>query len=107
MKRKRAAKSPPNVRPPLGMDEQAIDALYGLEPVFEPDTVSGDSGAPTQFTSLSCPYCGESFITSIDLANGSCTYVEDCQVCCQAMELVIELDAAGAALQSLTVRRLD
>lgn len=106
MKRKRTAKSPPRTPSPPELDTQAIDALYGLEPVFEPDAVSGDSGAPTQFTSLNCPYCGESFVTAIDLANGSCTYIEDCQVCCQAMELAIELDEAGA-LQNLTVRRLD
>lgn len=97
MKRKRVAK------PLNAMDAQAIDALYGLEPVYEPGAASSE---PTQFVTVSCPYCGESYVTSIDLANGSCTYVEDCQICCQAMELTIELNDAGE-LQSFQARRLD
>lgn len=87
------------------MDAQAIDALYGLEPVFEPGAVH-DTGEPTQFVPLNCPYCGESYVTCIDLTSGSCAYVEDCQVCCQPMELVIDLDEADRLL-SFTARRLD
>ena len=75
-------------------DEQAIDALYGLEPVIEPD----DSGGlnPTEFATVQCPYCGESLETAVDLSAGSFSYVEDCQVCCQPIELAGEADEDGA-----------
>jgi len=76
------------------LDPQSIDALYGLEPVFEP----GDPGSSqaTEFVTIRCPYCGESFETAVDLSAGSFTYVEDCQVCCQPIELAGEVDDAGA-----------
>ena len=85
------------------LDPQAIDALYGLEPVFEP----GPAGSPelTQFVTVQCPYCGESFATMTDLSAGSFSYVEDCQVCCQPIELAGEVDEDGA-LVGLTVGRV-
>ena len=70
-------------------DAQAIDALYGLEPVFEPHS---DSSGLMQFVTVQCPYCGESFETAVDLSAGSSRYVEDCQVCCQPIELAVEVD---------------
>jgi len=82
---------------------QDIDALYGLEPVFEPGASSGEL---LQFVTISCPYCGEAFGTSVDLSGGSCAYVEDCQVCCQPIEVAIEVDAAGE-LQAIHARRQD
>jgi hypothetical protein len=81
-----------NARDPL--DPQAIDALYGLEPVFEPG--GPDSLQSTEFVAIQCPYCGEQFETAVDLSAGSFSYVEDCQVCCQPIDLVGEVDAAGA-----------
>jgi Cysteine-rich CPXCG len=71
-----------------------IDKLYGLEPVFEP-------GGPellqsTEFVAIQCPYCGERFETAVDLSAGSFSYVEDCQVCCQPIELAGEVDDTGA-----------
>ncbi len=106
MKRKPPTLPTGQTPPAAEMDAEAINALYGLEPVFEPDAMIPDFGAPTQFVPISCPYCGESYVTCIDLTNGSCAYVEDCQVCCQPMELVIELDEADRLL-SFSVRRLD
>ena len=38
-----------------------------------------------EWTSISCPYCGENFETSLDLSGGSQSYIEDCQVCCRPM----------------------
>jgi hypothetical protein len=78
------------------LDPQAIDALYGLEPVFEPDSSGGHN--PTEFATVQCPYCGESFETAVDLSAGSFSYVEDCQVCCQPIELAGETDEDGALL---------
>jgi hypothetical protein len=79
------------------LDAAVIDELYGLEPVFEPD---GPARAPvgTEFVSVLCPYCWERFKTQVDLTGGSCTYVEDCQVCCQPIELTCEVGAAGELL---------
>jgi hypothetical protein len=83
-------------------DSDAIDRLYGLEPVFEP----GDDGSAglTQFVTVQCPYCGESFETAVDPSAGSFRYVEDCQVCCQPIELEGEIDEAGTLI-SVTAAR--
>jgi hypothetical protein len=77
-------------------DPQDIDAQYGLEPIFEPGG-SGSSSA-TEFVTIRCPYCGEQFGTTVDLSAGSFGYVEDCQVCCQPIELAGEVDDAGALI---------
>jgi transcription elongation factor Elf1 len=37
-----------------------------------------------QFT---CPYCGEEISMVLDLSAGRQTYVEDCEVCCQPIEI--------------------
>ena len=83
-------------------DSDAIDRLYGLEPVFEPE-VDG-SAELTQFVTVQCPYCGESFETAVDPSAGSFRYVEDCQVCCQPIELEGEIDEAGTLI-SVTAAR--
>ena len=89
------------------LDQKAIDALYGLEPVFEPQqaaSASADGG--TQFTTVQCPYCGEPFDTRVDLSAGSTSYIEDCQVCCRPIDLGIEV-AADGELTSVSARRSD
>ena len=84
-----------------------IDALYGLEPVFEPDqSESADNEAGTQFASVSCPYCGEAFETLIDVSAGSASYIEDCQICCQPIEMSLTVDDSGA-FAGLAARRGD
>ena len=85
-------------------DPRAIDELYGLDPVFEPDSHEGPGGAQSQ--SIRCPYCGESFETVLDLSAGSASYIEDCQVCCRPIEFRLEVDHDGA-LESLAVSRGD
>ena len=50
----------------------------------------------TGFVTLQCPYCGERFETAVDLSAGPFSYVEDCQVCCQPIELNSEMDDRGA-----------
>jgi len=37
----------------------------------------------------SCPYCGEPVELLIDCSAGPQRYVEDCQVCCRPMVLII------------------
>jgi hypothetical protein len=44
---------------------------------------------------VACPYCGESFETTIDVSAGEQEYIEDCQVCCRPIVFRIQLDAAG------------
>ncbi len=71
------------------LDDEAIDELYGLEP---------------QFVAVQCPHCGEQFETAVDLSAGSFRYVEDCQVCCQPIELTASLDEDGG-LERVTASR--
>ncbi len=60
---------------------------------------------PIQQVSLTCPYCGEPFVTSVDVTAGSSDYIEDCPVCCQAIEMRCETSPDGAA--QVTTRRQD
>jgi hypothetical protein len=96
----------PPIAPPAALDEKAIDALYGLEPVIEPEQSAPASAGGTQFTSVQCPYCGEAFETLLDLSAGSASYIEDCQVCCRPIEIGIEVGDDGA-LTSVSARRSD
>ena len=83
------------IPPPDASDAQAIDALYGLEPVFEPGAASGET---TPLVAIDCPYCGETIDTVMDLSAGSFRYIEDCQVCCQPIELAGDVDDDGTPL---------
>jgi len=82
-----------------------IDALYGLEPVFEPGAAAAGAGLG-EFVVVECPYCAESYETPIDLTAGSATQIEDCHVCCQPIEIETRVGADGG-LDALTIRRLD
>ena len=85
------------------IDGAALDARYGLEPVIEP----GPGGAElSDFARVDCPYCGEQYEATLDLSAGSFSYVEDCQICCQPIELSGTIDAAGT-LRRFSARRLD
>lgn len=52
---------------------------------------------------ISCPYCAQSMEVVLDLSGGSQSYIEDCQVCCQPMQIRFEVD--GEQLRSLQVER--
>jgi hypothetical protein len=82
-----------------------IDQLYGLEPVFEPGEEPG-SDALESFTEISCPYCGEAILIRLDLSAGAQSYVEDCQVCCQPIQIGVQVDEAGT-LEAVTADRVD
>jgi len=79
-----------------------IDAAYGLEPVIE----VGQAGDLGVFATVHCPYCGESFGTPVDVSQGAFSYIEDCQVCCQPIELGGYFDD-DLRLQAFEARRLD
>ncbi|MCB1876906.1 MAG: CPXCG motif-containing cysteine-rich protein [Chromatiales bacterium] len=59
-----------------------------------------------EWTTVTCPYCGENFDTSVDCSAGDQQYIEDCQVCCRPIAMQIEVDFDGGLL-SLSVRRED
>jgi hypothetical protein len=94
------------VAPPSALDQKAIDELYGLEPVIEPEQSAPANAAGTQFTSVQCPYCGEAFETLLDVSAGSASYIEDCQICCRPIEIGIDV-AADGTLTSVSARRSD
>jgi hypothetical protein len=93
----------PPEKPP---SEAEIDAQYGLEPVLRVESTALDRSAGTEFAVVQCPYCGEAFETRIDSSAGSCSYVEDCQVCCQPIDLTLHVDENGMPLE-LVARRGD
>lgn len=87
------------------LDQQTVDTLYGLEPIYEPAATT-DPGDSAPFVTVQCPFCGEGFETRLDLSAGPASYTEDCQVCCQPIEFVVQVDATGA-LEGLELRRGD
>jgi hypothetical protein len=96
----------PPEKPP---SEAEIDELYGLEPVIgqsSDNASSTDSSLAAEFVTVSCPYCGEAFDSQADASAGSCVYVEDCQVCCQPIEMQLLVDEEGG-LRELIARRGD
>jgi hypothetical protein len=55
---------------------------------------------------VDCPSCGESVTLWIDRSAGrDQRYVEDCEVCCRPMQIVVEMTEDGDA--SIDVARLD
>ena len=89
------------------MTSAEIDALYGLEPAIDPSSdnaPSSDSSFSAEFVTVNCPYCGEAFETQADACAGSCIYVEDCQVCCQPIEMQLKVDEDGSFLELITRR---
>jgi hypothetical protein len=45
--------------------------------------------------SIDCPYCGEEISILIDSSVGSQEYIEDCQVCCRPIEIVVTCVEGG------------
>ena len=85
-------------------DPRSIDELYGLEPVLEPGQQPGTE--TTAECQVRCPYCGEHFGTVLDLSAGSTAYIEDCQVCCQPIEMRVSVDDDGG-LRGVEAARTD
>jgi hypothetical protein len=92
--------------PEKRLTDAEIDAIYGLEPVIGDEAADPDPASRPEFVTVSCPYCGEGFETSADASGGPCKYVEDCQVCCQPIEMELRVDEDGA-FEELLVRRGD
>lgn len=93
------------------LDAAGIDALYGLEPVFEPgQSISGTGDSATAelgvFVELQCPWCGEPYGSMLDLTDASRSYIEDCQVCCRPIEVRLEIGERGE-LENVSTSRVD
>ena len=64
-------------------------------------------GTPLQFDKrVVCPYCGESFVSTVDGSAGNQSYYEDCEICCRPILFRMEIDSAGE-LTGFTVHRDD
>jgi transcription elongation factor Elf1 len=52
---------------------------------------------------ISCPYCAESMSILLDLSAGDQSYIEDCQVCCQPIQVRFALlDSPGHGIEAET-----
>lgn len=91
---------------PNGLVPEEIDRVYGLEPVIDIDEAASKGAEGTQYVVIGCPYCGESYETKVDLTGGSFEYVEDCQICCQPINLKVEVNDA-AELANVTALQLN
>jgi len=90
--------------PEKSLTDAEVDELYGLEPVIGDVSSAMDSGDAAEFVTVSCPYCGEAFETSADVSAGPSKYVEDCQICCQPIEMELRVDDNGGFLELLARR---
>lgn len=41
---------------------------------------------------IQCPYCGERIEVIVDDSAGDQRYIEDCQVCCRPITIVVSID---------------
>ncbi|MBF6025010.1 CPXCG motif-containing cysteine-rich protein [Lysobacter niastensis] len=57
------------------------------------------------FATVVCPYCGESIDLEVDVSGGGQRYVEDCQVCCRPIVVMLDVDDEG--MPSVDVARED
>jgi hypothetical protein len=87
----------------MGGKPNDIDLLYGLEPVIE---LGEGSEGFEPFAEVACPYCGETLTVRLDLSAGSQSYVEDCQVCCQPIQMGMRVTEEGL-LEGVSAERMD
>jgi transcription elongation factor Elf1 len=46
----------------------------------------------TQEQRFDCPHCGEAISMVLDLSAGSQRYIEDCEVCCNPIEIIFQVE---------------
>lgn len=51
---------------------------------------------------FTCPYCGEEISMVLDASAGGQSYIEDCQVCCNPIEIAYEVE--DGAISSFDAR---
>ena len=47
---------------------------------------------------IHCPFCDEGMTLLLDLSAGGQSYIEDCQICCQPMQISYEPDSENAVI---------
>ena len=52
----------------------------------------------TETASIHCPYCGERIEIVVDCSVSAQEYIEDCEVCCKPMVMVVNIDEQGHIL---------
>jgi len=52
-----------------------------------------------QTRNLDCPYCGEQIQLVIDCSIASQEYIEDCQVCCRPINILINVEGEDVQVQ--------
>ncbi|HVA93663.1 MAG TPA: CPXCG motif-containing cysteine-rich protein [Candidatus Dormibacteraeota bacterium] len=57
--------------------------------------------------SFTCPYCGEEISMVLDLSVPGQTYVEDCEVCCNPIEISYSVDVDQGTVSRFTARVLE
>jgi hypothetical protein len=56
------------------------------------DSTMNDHRLTLQEHPVVCPHCGERISMVLDLSAGSQSYFEDCEVCCNPIEVVFEVE---------------
>lgn len=59
----------------------------------------------TQEHFFTCPYCGEKISMVLDTSAGPQSYVEDCEVCCNPIQ--ISYDVEGDKITNFSADRTD
>jgi len=54
-----------------------------------------------------CPYCGSELEMAADTSAGSQEYIEDCEVCCAPITVIIEVDLQGQLIHAELKRDSD
>ena len=44
---------------------------------------------------IACPYCGEPITLLVDASAGDQRYIEDCHVCCQPIDVAVQVSDDG------------
>ena len=60
--------------------------------MIEHERASNGGSAPIRKHSFVCPHCGERISMLLDLSAGSQRYVEDCEVCCNPIEISFRVE---------------
>lgn len=89
----------------LRTDAAHVDALYGLEPVFEPGCDPRQRPLDADIE-IECPHCWQTYASTVDLTLGEQSWVEDCQHCCHPIAVAVTVVDDGRSA-CVNANRLD
>ncbi|MFN2348445.1 MAG: CPXCG motif-containing cysteine-rich protein [Thioalkalivibrio sp.] len=55
---------------------------------------------PLEFVSLTCPHCGATFDTEVDISTLPASYVEDCQICCAPIVVTATMEGGDLSIHT-------